>query len=78
MMERATSATGATRLGARAEAELSALCEKTGADYTRCAYLFRSLVYGAILMLGDNTLANESATFRMLRATLTELLPKEK
>ena len=78
MMARATSSVGATRLGTRAEAELLALCESTGADHMRCAYVFRSLVYGAILMLGDNTLPNESTTFRMLRASLTELLPGEK
>ena len=72
MMER-----GATRLGERAEAELRALCEARGADYERSAFLLRSIVYGAILMLEDGTLKNEAATFRMLRASVTEAIPKE-
>lgn len=77
MMERKQSV-GATRLGTRAEAELAALCEARGADHERCAYLLRSLVYGAILMLEDGTLSNEASTFRMLRAAIADAIPKEK
>ena len=77
MMGSATGGESTIRLGARAEAELLALCERTGKDHTRQAYLLRSLVYGAILMLGDGTLPNESATFCMLRSTVENLIPKE-
>ena len=75
MMERGR---GASRLGKRAEEELRLLCEAKGADYERCAYILRSLVYGAILMLEDGTLKNDVATFRMLRAAITDAIPKEK
>lgn len=77
MMERKQSG-GATRLGVHAEAELLLLCEVRGADYERTAYLLRSLVYGAILMLEDGTLSNEASTFRMLRAAITAAIPQEK
>ena len=77
MMERAGSSQGALRLGKRAEEELCALCEERGADHEKCAYTLRSLVYGAILMLEDGTLKNESETFRMLRTAITEAIPKE-
>lgn len=77
MMERRATG-GATRLGTRAEAELAALCAERGADHERCAYLLRSLVYGAILMLEDGTLENGASTFRMLRAAITDAIPKEK
>ena len=76
MMGRKEGAYGAARLGNRAEAELSSLCDATGADRARYAYLLRSLVYGAILMLEDGTLPNEAATFRMLRKMLEENVPK--
>ena len=68
---------GATRLGERAEAELKSLCEARGADYERAAFLLRSIVYGAILMLEDGTLKNEPETFRMLRASVADAMPKE-
>ena len=77
MMGRKEGAYGAARLGNRAEKEMRALCDATGADHAKCAYLLRSLVYGAILMLEDGTLPNESTTFRMLRKTLEEIIPKE-
>lgn len=67
----------AARLGNRAEEALLSICEGAGAEYERHAYLLRSLVYGAILMLEDGTLPNESATFRMLRATFDGVIPKE-
>ncbi len=78
MMERGSSPTGKLRLGRLAEAELLALCKERNADDERCAYTLRSLVYGAILMLEDGSLANEAATFRMLRAAITDAIPKEK
>ena len=78
MLERKQIEGGATRLGSRAEEELKALCLARGADYERSAYLLRSLVYGAILMLEDGTLPNEAETFRMLRAAVTDAIPKEK
>ena len=78
MRERKTSTLGATRLGVRAEEELLSLCRARGADYARCAFLLRSLVYGAILMLEDGTLENGAATFRMLRDTIADAIPKEK
>ena len=77
MMERKTSPLGATRLGTRAEEELLALCKERRADYARCAFLLRSLVYGAILMLEDGTLENAASTFRMLRAAIADAIPKE-
>jgi len=77
MMERGRSE-GASRLGKLAEAELLTLCAERDADHERCAYTLRSLVYGAILMLEDGTLKNEASTFRMLRAAITDAIPKEK
>lgn len=77
MMARATDSAAATRLGSYAEAEILSLCQRTGADHITCAYVLRSLVYGAILMLGDGTLKNEAATFRMLRATIDAQIPAE-
>ena len=78
MMERKSSPLGATHLGTRAEEEIRVLCEARGADYERCAFLLRSIVYGAIMMLEDGTLKNEASTFRMLRATVGDAIPKEK
>ena len=46
----------------RAEMELFNLCEERGADYERSAYLLRSLVYGAILMLEFSILARKIIT----------------
>ena len=77
MMERRASPRGATRLGTRAEEEIRVLCEKRGADGERCAFMLRSIVYGAIMMLEDGTLKNEASTFRMLRAAITDAIPKE-
>ena len=66
---------GATLLGSYAEREIAALSRETGRDAEALAYTLRSLVLGAIRMLADGTLPNESATFRMLRETLDTVIP---
>lgn len=76
MMERGRSPEGASRLGKYAEEELYALCREKGVDHERYAYALRSFVYGAILMLEDGTLKNDSSTFRMLRSVILDAIPK--
>lgn len=76
MMARAQKEGGATRLGTRAEETLTELCAQTGSSYEVCAYVLRSLVYGAIMMLEDGTMMNEPKTFRMLRSVIEDAIPK--
>ena len=66
-----------TDLGARTERELASFCAQSGKDYEACAYVLRSLVYGAVMMLEDGTLKNEGQTFRMLRQTITAALSEK-
>ena len=52
---------------------IHAYCEKHGissVDSSKKAYAFQALIYGSVLMLGNQELANDETTFAMIRAQL--------
>lgn len=68
---------GATLLGTYAERDIATVAARADMAHEALAYLLRSLVYGAVRMLADGTLPNDSATFRMLRASFLRVIPAE-
>ena len=54
-----------------------AYCQKRGIPQntvTHKAYAFQALIYGSVLMLGNQELANDETTFAMIRTQLEKIL----
>ena len=77
MMEGKFEKGGVCRLGQKAEQSIFVYCEQTGNPFLPTAYLLRSLVYGAVLMLEDGTLKSDRETFLMLRDSFVRNIPDE-
>lgn len=59
------------------EAQIRGYCQKQGFDDTTTAekiYAFQALIFGTVLMLGNQELSNTDATIRMIRGQLERIL----
>lgn len=59
------------------EAQIRGYCQKQGFDDTTTAekiYAFQALIFGTVLMLGNQEFSNTDATIRMIRGQLERIL----